>query len=61
MKFSAHEKHLEAERELGMRKRFYPHKVESGAMSNAVARRRIELMQEIADDYEILAIKERML
>ena len=58
MKYSAYEKQREAERELGMRKRFYPDKVDAGALDPKQAQRRIEIMQEIAEEYAKQAARE---
>jgi hypothetical protein len=57
MKFTAEEKCKEAKREVGMRKRVYAH----SAMDPQEAKRKIEIMEEIAADYEKLAQQERLL
>ena len=56
-KFTAEEKYREALREVRMRREVYPRT----RVNQASARRRIAIMQEIADDYERLAEKERLL
>lgn len=64
-KFSAFEKHREALREVEMRKDVYTRQRNPiGATVKALTdlqQRRIEIMQEIADDYGVLAEKERLL
>ncbi len=55
--FTAEEKYKEALRELQMRKTVYARH----AMDPAEARRKIAIMQEIADDYHKLAQQERLL
>jgi hypothetical protein len=59
--FTAKEKCLEAMREVKMRRRVYPRWIEEGHISQDVADRRIEIMQQIAEDYEKLAEDERLL
>jgi hypothetical protein len=55
--FTAEEKHQEALRELQMRREVYPRI----RINPVAAKRRIEIMQEIADDYARLAQMERLL
>jgi hypothetical protein len=55
--FTAEEKHKEALREVRMRREVY---VRAG-VNPVTARRRLAIMQEIADDYAKLAVKERLL
>jgi len=57
LKYTATEKHREAVREVEMRKSVYP----TSRLNAHTARKRIEIMQEIADDYAALAEKERLL
>jgi hypothetical protein len=57
MKYSALEKHREAAREMEMRKTVYARL----RMSPSEAKRKIEIMEEIANDYRALADKERLL
>ena len=61
MKYSAYEKQREAERELTMRKRVYGDKIDAGALDPKTAQRRIDIMQEIAEEYRELAEKERLI
>lgn len=61
MKYSAYEKQREAERELSMRRRVYGDKVDAGALDPKLAQRRIEIMQEIAEEYAKQAERERLL
>jgi hypothetical protein len=51
----------EVERELKMRRRLYPQWIARGQIDESDAKRRIEVMQAIADDYEKQAQKERLL
>jgi hypothetical protein len=57
MKYSALEKHREATREMEMRKTVYARM----HMSPSEAKRKIEIMQEIAADYLKLSERERLL
>ncbi len=59
--FTAEDKLREVERELKLRRRFYPHWIEIGRIDASDARRRIEIMEAIADDYEKQAQGERLL
>lgn len=59
--FSAFEKHREAVRELAARHSVYDRLVSSARLSKDIADRRIALMKEIADDYRVLADKERLI
>lgn len=59
-KFSAFEKHHEALREVAMRKEVYGRNAPGGVLFPA-QQRRIEIMEEIAEDYRALAEKERLL
>lgn len=59
--FTATEKHACAERELKMRERVYPHRIEGGRMSQAKADHEIAIMREIAADYAAKAEGERLL
>lgn len=54
-KFSNKEKAEAARRELGYREHVYPRRVSDGKMRDTFARRQIDLMKEIAEDYERLA------
>jgi len=51
-KFSNKEKAEAARREAGYREHVYPRRVSDGKMRGDFARRQIELMKEIAEDYE---------
>lgn len=59
-RFTAEEKHREARREVEMRLDVYPRLADQRKLTHAEAARRIEIMQSIADDYETLAQKERL-
>lgn len=61
MSFTAEQKHREIVRELKLRQRVYPRWVEAGKLSMNDARRQIEIMTEIAQDYEKLSLQERLL
>jgi hypothetical protein len=58
-KYSAHDKYREAEREVMMRHKVYARRADS--VDYQTAQRRIEIMQEIANDYKVLVAKERLL
>ena len=60
MKHSALEKHREALREVEMRKQVYQRRVDSQLMSKRDAERKISIMEEIAEDYRLLADQERL-
>lgn len=51
MTFTAHEKWKAAERELALRRNVYPRRIAQGHMQMTEARRELELMAEIAEDY----------
>jgi hypothetical protein len=55
MPFTDEEKQTAAKREVAMRKRVYPSWVKSGKMKQHMADYQIAVMQEIADDYEIIS------
>jgi hypothetical protein len=57
-RFFAEEKHREAVREVRLRREIY---ARSGIDHRTNAKRRVAVMQEIADDYEKLIEKERLL
>jgi hypothetical protein len=61
MVIAAEDKLREIERELKLRRRLYPHWIEIGKIEAGEAKRRIEVMQAIADDYEKQAQTERLL
>lgn len=61
MGYSAEEKLTEVRRELRMREQVYKAMVEDERMSADTARKRIEIMSEIAEDYEKMAQDERLL
>jgi hypothetical protein len=61
MVIAAEDKLREVERELKLRRRLYPHWIEIGKIEAGDAKRRIEVMQAIADDYEKQAQSERLL
>lgn len=50
--FTAAEKRAEVQRELGMRRGFYPRQVAAGKLDKADADRRIAILEAIARDYE---------
>jgi hypothetical protein len=58
---TAEDKLREVERELKLRRRLYPHWIEIGKIDASDAKRRIEVMQAIAADYEKQAQSERLL
>ena len=55
MTFSNADKHREAKRELGLRRRVYPSFVERGSITPKEAARQIAVMEAITDDYARLA------
>ena len=59
--FTAEEKYQEVMRELKLRRRLYPHWVEIGKLDASDAKRRIDVLQAIAADYEEQTQKERLL
>jgi hypothetical protein len=61
MPFTHQEKYEELERELKMRKQVFDRLVANGNLSPETAKRRIAIMQEIADDYAKLAALDRLL
>lgn len=61
MSFTAEQKRDCALRELKMRERVYPRWVENNRMSKAKAREEIDMMREIADDYDSQARGTRLL
>ena len=58
-KFTNAEKAKEAKREIGQRKRVYQRLVENRQMSPADMQRKIEIMEEIASEYDALDMKDR--
>jgi hypothetical protein len=58
MKFTKLEKHKAALREVALRKNVYRKRVENKWMTQAEADREIAIMQEIADEYGMLAKEE---
>lgn len=60
MKFTAEEKREAIERELKYRRRVYPRRIEAGQMTRALADRQIALFEEILQDYQAAAAKERL-
>jgi len=60
-KFSAEEKLDCAMRELKMRQRVYPNRVLTQRMTERQAKRELELMAEIRDDYLELSNRDRLL
>lgn len=58
---TAEDKLREVERELKLRRRFYPHWIEIGKIDASDARRQIEILEAIAEDYEWQAKSERLL
>jgi hypothetical protein len=61
MTFTAADKHREALRELAMRRRVYPRQVESGSMTAKDAARKIQIMEQICEDYAQAAQQEQLL
>lgn len=59
--FTATEKLKAVRREIGWRRRVYPDRVRTGHMSQHEADRQIAIFEEIANDYDQLAQKERLL
>jgi len=59
--FTAEDKLREIERELKLRRRLYPQWIATGKLDEHDARRQIDILQAIADDYEKQAQKERLL
>jgi hypothetical protein len=58
--FTNTEKAKEADREVGYRKYVYPRRVMDKKMTQEQADRQIAIMQEIAEEYSVLAVKERL-
>jgi hypothetical protein len=58
---AAEDKLREIERELKLRRRLYPHWIEIGKIEAGDAKRQIDILVEIADDYEKQAQTERLL
>jgi hypothetical protein len=58
---AAEDKLREIERELKLRRQLYPAWIYAGKLNASDAKRRIEIMQAIADDYEWQAKSERLL
>jgi hypothetical protein len=58
---AAEDKLREIERELKLRRRLYPHWIEIGKIEAGDAKRQIDILVEIADDYEKQAQSERLL
>jgi hypothetical protein len=61
MVFTAEDKYQEALREVEMRQEVFARLVTAGNMSEQLSKRRIAIMQEIADHFKELAKKERLL
>lgn len=61
MMFTAEEKYQELMRELKLRRRLYPHWIVMGKLDEAEAKRRIETLEEIAQEYAQQAQGERLL
>lgn len=61
MSTSNAEKLAAIKRELGYRRRVYPYRVEQGKMSQALADKQIAIFEEIAEDYQAAAEKDRLL
>jgi hypothetical protein len=61
MPYSAEEKAKEARREVTYRQFVYSRRLAAGTMREAEAKKKIAIMTEIAEDYEKLAEKERLL
>lgn len=60
-RYTAAEKHKEALREVKQRHHVYPRSVANNNLTQALADRRIAIMEEIASDYEVLAKGERLI
>lgn len=60
-KFTAEEKRDCARREVKLRRRVYPRRIDNGHMTQALADKQIALMEEIAADYEESAAGERLI
>lgn len=61
MSFTAEEKLMEVLREIKMREKLYPGRIEIGLLSPTLAAKQIAIMREIANDLEEIAKKERLL
>jgi len=61
MPYTAADKRKAVEREIAMRKRVYPNRIETGRMTQAQAAYQITIFEEIADDYRRLEQGERLL
>jgi hypothetical protein len=61
MPYTAADKRKAVEREISMRKRVYPNRIETGRMTQAQASYQIVIFEEIADDYRRLEQGERLL
>jgi hypothetical protein len=61
MPYTAADKRKAVEREIAMRKRVYPNRIETGRMTQAQASYQIVIFEEIADDYRRLEQGERLL
>jgi hypothetical protein len=59
--FSHLDKLTAVRREIAQRRAVYPRLVQAGRMSQREADRQIAIMQDIANDYDSLANKERLL
>lgn len=60
-RFTAEDKALCAEREIKQRERVYPRLIAQGRLIPEWARREIDLMREIADDYRKTARKDQLI
>ena len=58
---TAADKLAAVEREIGYRRRVYAKRVEAGSMSREFAAAQIGAFEEIAEDYRLLAARERLL
>ena len=59
--FSATEKHREVCRELDKRRYVYPKLVANGKLTQRTADRQIAVMEQVAEEYRVLAEKEKLL
>lgn len=59
--FTTTEKRAAVEREITLRKRVYPRRVEDGKMSQKLADAQIAVMEAIAEDYRLIECKERLI
>jgi hypothetical protein len=61
IRFTADQKYHEVLRELALRRKLYPRWIAEGRVSEEEAKKRINIMAEIADDYDEQVKQERLL